>query len=282
MKLSRVERWTLANQYRILEALYPKEAKDHCEAREAIERGYELHYGEIAEFVYDDQESMTESECREVLDTLSMFDALKRGMASATPRPNVESWRVEFAGFDGNNESKQLAYAKYFCQMGGGGFRVSQWSTATVRPWIDINASLEPGSRARTKAIFRRKTSSGSLRQRRQPGNRAVPLDPRLAPVVHPANGPMGSHTPYEFRRDGVSWSPPGAGRSGGSCPSQPEWTRHRGGLGGAFAFATSPGCLRPAPPGRHSLAPGCGWGAGGSLDQSAPCALREARFFTA
>ena len=26
MKLSRVERWILANQYRILEALYPKEA----------------------------------------------------------------------------------------------------------------------------------------------------------------------------------------------------------------------------------------------------------------
>jgi hypothetical protein len=39
MKLTRTERWILANQYRILEVLYPKEADSLSYAREAFEHG---------------------------------------------------------------------------------------------------------------------------------------------------------------------------------------------------------------------------------------------------
>ncbi len=63
----------VSNQLRILEALYPEEAESLAVQREANERDYE--------YVYDinspiDTDTMDESECREVWDTLDMFRAI--------------------------------------------------------------------------------------------------------------------------------------------------------------------------------------------------------------
>ena len=122
MKLKKVERWMLSNQCRILEALYPNEAGHYSKVREAIERGYELHYDWFTQNIFDGQDTMTSDESREVINILDMFDALGRSFSNLSPRPNVEDWQVTFAGFDGNNEAKQLAYARYFGSLDGGRF----------------------------------------------------------------------------------------------------------------------------------------------------------------
>jgi uncharacterized protein len=68
--------------------------------------------------IYDDV--VTAEEEKEVIDILDMFDALRRsGAVEALPE---EAWKVQFAGFDGNSETKQMAYAGYFCRSDGGRF----------------------------------------------------------------------------------------------------------------------------------------------------------------
>jgi len=121
MRLNRTERWILANQHRILEKLYPDEADSLSEMREALEKGYELHYP--PDYIYKD--IVTEDECREVLDILEMFSVLKRDYEalSKEDRDGIDEWRVKFAGFDGNYETKQMAYARYFCGLDDGRYQ---------------------------------------------------------------------------------------------------------------------------------------------------------------
>ncbi len=118
MQLTRTERWILSNQYRILEALYPKEAADLSIAREALESGFELEYEHLCEHVYSDDNVLTVDKCKEVIDTMAMFDALKRSYDALADKSGIEEWRVKFAGFDGNNETMHMAYARYFCTSG--------------------------------------------------------------------------------------------------------------------------------------------------------------------
>lgn len=118
MKLTRTERWMLVNQHRILEALYPKEKEYHKNACEALENGYELEYDGLCENIYKDADTMTLDECKEVVDILAMFDALKQSYKSLKDKSGVEEGRTKFLGFDGNNESKQMAYARFFCTGG--------------------------------------------------------------------------------------------------------------------------------------------------------------------
>ena len=122
MKLSRVERWILSNQYRILEALHPDDADYYANAREAIENGYELHYRSISQYIYDDV--MTDEECEEVIDILSMFRALRRTYEALPDKSGIAEQRVTFVGFDGNDkvEGRYLSYARYFCNQEGGRF----------------------------------------------------------------------------------------------------------------------------------------------------------------
>ena len=108
MKLSRTERWILSNQFQILEKLAPKEGWDF--AREVVERGYELHYGDVSQYVY--QDVLTEEHCREVVNILAMFSHLKRAYAALPEedKQDIEEAAVSFLGFDGNNEARQLSY----------------------------------------------------------------------------------------------------------------------------------------------------------------------------
>src|SRR3954468_5735854 len=122
LKLTRTERWILANQYRILEALYPDEAKRLAEYREAIEHGYELHYDWIAHSIYDKGDALSAEECKEVIQILDMHRALKRSYEALTDKSGIKEYGVKFAGFDGNNETAQMAYARYFCEQDGGKF----------------------------------------------------------------------------------------------------------------------------------------------------------------
>jgi uncharacterized protein len=125
MKLSRIERWLLVNQMRMLEALYPDEAKSIAEHREALEQGYELHYDEFAQHIYDDSDGLSAEGCKEVLQILSMHQALKRSYDNLSDKSGIDEYRVRFAGFDGNDpiEGTMMAYTRWFCDSRGGRFK---------------------------------------------------------------------------------------------------------------------------------------------------------------
>lgn len=119
MKLSRVERWMLSNQYRILEALHPDEAEDLKETRVAIERGFELHYDWNIPNIYDESDVMTEAQCIEIGEMLSMFTALSESYDALSDKSGLKDWKVQLIGFDGNTEFKEMGYAKYLCKVDG-------------------------------------------------------------------------------------------------------------------------------------------------------------------
>lgn len=111
MDLSEIERLIIANQLKILEKLYPEDAKEYSNHRKAIEQGYKLHYSWLTEWFYDE---MAEDECREVLDILSMYSAISISYKKAEDKEGLEESKIKFPGFDGNNEGKQFGYAMYF------------------------------------------------------------------------------------------------------------------------------------------------------------------------
>ncbi len=110
--LSWKERLMLSNQLKILEKLYPEETEDLAKYRQAIEKGYELHYDD-APNIYPDGECLPPEQCQEVLDILDMYRALTHSYQKLE-KPVIEESNIEFPGFDGNNETEQMAYAGYF------------------------------------------------------------------------------------------------------------------------------------------------------------------------
>jgi len=108
MELSKQERLILSYQYKILENLYPDEAGTYAQHRKIVEDGYTLNYDEISTHIYDE---LSDEECREVLDILDMHHALQ---ASYQALENKEGITIRFAGFDGNNETKQMAYTRFY------------------------------------------------------------------------------------------------------------------------------------------------------------------------
>ncbi len=107
------ERLFLANQYLILEKLYPERASDYARRREAISRGYMLDYGWIAGEI--DQDEMSVEECREVINILDMHRSLLLSCQSA----RVDPKGVRFEGFDKNQERRQYGYASYLLAVEG-------------------------------------------------------------------------------------------------------------------------------------------------------------------
>jgi uncharacterized protein YfbU (UPF0304 family) len=114
LSLTRIERLLLANQFRILEAVVPQEAERYRAAAEALERGYELHYKVAVSAI--SEETLPESECEEILDIMQMFSNLKHSYNKLEDKSGIEERALQFDGFDGNSEGKQLSYAQYFCR----------------------------------------------------------------------------------------------------------------------------------------------------------------------
>jgi uncharacterized protein YfbU (UPF0304 family) len=122
MKLTRVERLILSNQYKILEFLDRQNASDYASRRAIIESGYELHYEDSAQHISPEKHCLTEDDCREVIDILSMFRDLKQSYEALSDKGGVEPWSIEFRGFDSNHEARQLGYCRFFCDSDGGRF----------------------------------------------------------------------------------------------------------------------------------------------------------------
>ena len=113
MNLSITERIILYNQYKILESLYPEEADIYSINREIIENGYILHYSELAENITSE---MSQESSKEVLDILDMYRALYFSVEEEKKekKSKFAGKKIWFPGFDGNNETEQLVYTKFF------------------------------------------------------------------------------------------------------------------------------------------------------------------------
>jgi uncharacterized protein YfbU (UPF0304 family) len=114
MKLSRTERLILSNQNRIMEKLYPEEAESLAYRRKALESGYELHYENVAEEVYE--ETLSSEECSLVLNTMTMYEMIQRSYDQLGDKDGIKEWAITFHGFDGNSETSYMGYARYFCE----------------------------------------------------------------------------------------------------------------------------------------------------------------------
>ncbi|MCA3723246.1 MAG: YfbU family protein [Phenylobacterium sp.] len=111
LKLTKLDRIFLINQLRILEFIRPDEASQLSVQREALERGYELLYDFDFDYIADGDSKMSADECREVWDTMDMFDAIGRSMSEDIDVSNISM--TKFLGYDGNNESKFMSFAQF-------------------------------------------------------------------------------------------------------------------------------------------------------------------------
>jgi hypothetical protein len=113
MDLSEKDRWMIANQLKILEKLYPEEAKNYSVQRKAIERGYKLHYLGLTEYF---EKEMPEEKCKEVIEILNMYRAITFSYQKAEDKEGLEESAIRFEGFDGNEEGEQFGYTLYFIE----------------------------------------------------------------------------------------------------------------------------------------------------------------------
>jgi uncharacterized protein YfbU (UPF0304 family) len=116
MELSKHERYYLSNQLKILEKLYPDEANEYAVQREAIEKGYSIVYNIGIDNIIDDDE-MTSEECDEVWSVMEMFLSIDKTIEDlGLQREYKEDDRTQFDGYDGNNETKFMAFAEFTVQ----------------------------------------------------------------------------------------------------------------------------------------------------------------------
>ncbi|HEX8904037.1 MAG TPA: YfbU family protein [Longimicrobiaceae bacterium] len=111
MKLSRTERWILANQYRIMAALDPPNASTYRSHAEALERGYANVVERISAHIVRDDTNRKESD--EVDEILEMYDAMQRAFRTVEDNFGIDEWRLQFPGFDPKSELDYLSYASF-------------------------------------------------------------------------------------------------------------------------------------------------------------------------
>lgn len=116
MNLSIKDRLFLRNQYRILHELYPEEKDYYAKASEVLELGFELEYDMLTQNI--DRDVLTFQECEEVIDILDMFNVLRILYSRLEDKSGIDEYKVKFSGFDGNQEVKQLSYARYLKKDG--------------------------------------------------------------------------------------------------------------------------------------------------------------------
>jgi len=113
MELSKLERYFLSNQLRILEALYPTEADEFAVQREAIEQGYSFIYEMGMDHILDGDDVMTQNEAKEVWDAMDMFLSIDRTIQELGLEELHNEHFTRFRGYDGNNESKFMGFAAF-------------------------------------------------------------------------------------------------------------------------------------------------------------------------
>ena len=116
MEISKKDRVILINQYRILSALN-KDAEDHYnELIGILENGYEIFYSMIDEWILDDMPIDNGKFVLNILDLYRAIEDLKRSSKNQDLHKHHHSY---FAGFDGNNETQYMGFARFLIEKQG-------------------------------------------------------------------------------------------------------------------------------------------------------------------
>ena len=119
MKLSKVERLLLANQYRFLSMLEQESAETeyYDRLRQALEYGYESVYEDrIFRDIFD---GLPVEECRFVEQAMALYWVIQRSYENLRDKSRIDEQHIVFLGFDGNDETEYMAYARYYFESEG-------------------------------------------------------------------------------------------------------------------------------------------------------------------
>lgn len=107
IKLTDAERLVLANQYEIL-ALLTKDT-GYTRLSEQLRDGHAWLYSQALDYV---SENMPAADAEHVLTILGIYGDLKSSYTHLGDKSGIDVREVEFPGFDGNNESDLLSFAR--------------------------------------------------------------------------------------------------------------------------------------------------------------------------
>ena len=110
MKLTKLERLNLINQYTILAKLSPEDAEHYEELKTILEDGYEIFYSSLDQWISED---MPEEEGKFVLDILELYRFIEDFKSRNLNSPVLDSHKSIFMGFDGNNEGSYMGFARF-------------------------------------------------------------------------------------------------------------------------------------------------------------------------
>lgn len=116
MELTKKDRILLINQYKILAALNKDEESHYLELIEVLERGYEIFYSLVDEWVSED---MPEDEGRFVLNVLDLYRAIEDVKRITKDERLLKHDYSFFKGFDGNNETEHMAFCRFLIETQG-------------------------------------------------------------------------------------------------------------------------------------------------------------------
>ena len=112
--LNEQERLILSNQYKILSFIDKDNAKQHLDAAEIFEQGYEYLYNE-----YDNIPSpYSPEESKEVISILNLYRELNNSYKAAKDKDGLKESEVSFPGFDHNDakEAKMAIFAQFLTE----------------------------------------------------------------------------------------------------------------------------------------------------------------------
>ena len=115
MNLSKTERLMLANQFQLLSTQDNDYfGKERClQFVTILMDGYELLYDEIFSGMNEEVSAET---CRFVLDVLSMYRTISNCFYRL-PEKTLTEEDIAFAGFDGNEETKEYSFLDSTCNL---------------------------------------------------------------------------------------------------------------------------------------------------------------------
>ena len=117
MNLTRLERLTLINQFKLLLAADAHEEKYYRSMIKVLEEGYELEYPEAFRNVYE--KGLSSEECNFVMNVLDAYHFLSLAWNNLPDKAGIKEYDVTFHGFDGNNEGSYLGYARHLIEDQG-------------------------------------------------------------------------------------------------------------------------------------------------------------------
>jgi uncharacterized protein YfbU (UPF0304 family) len=101
------ERFALAIQYEILDALKPEEG--YGKHSESLMSGHKWIYDDIFRLM---SENLPDEKARYVLDVLDLYRDLTISFGHLENKSSIEEYEIKFPGFDGNHEAELLNFAR--------------------------------------------------------------------------------------------------------------------------------------------------------------------------